>query len=141
MGNFSSSEAIALLAHFRQRYKNPALGFIVGLDGCRNLAVIERCHRPDRPATRQFLVNALDRASEVIAGPCLCEGSYDGTENTWNQDYIAKRDLVLHAAGESIAMAKNEGILAIRSAKWSQLEVDIIAEQAGFQIDSCWKTR
>lgn len=144
IGNFSSSGAVAFLAHFRQRYKNPNLQFIVGVDGCRDMAEIERCYHPDRPETRHFLLNGLDRANSVLATSCFhrrdwgCQGSFDSSDNSWQQFYVARRDLVLDVAGTSIAVAKDERILAIRSAKWSQLEVETIAERAGFQMTRSW---
>ena len=144
IGNFSSNVAVTFLDRFRQSHENAGLLFIVGVDGCRDLGEIERCYHPDRPATRQFLINGLDRANYVLGESCFhkqdwdCQGSYDTNENSWNQYYVAKKDLVLNAAGKSIAIAKDERILAIKSAKWSRSDVKIIAELAGFQMTTCW---
>lgn len=144
IGNFSSNEAVAFLTQCRQRYENPDLQFLLGVDGCRDMAEIERCYDPDRPETQEFLFNGLDRANYVLAKSCFnkrdwgCQGSFDRTDNTWKQFYVAKKDLVLNAAGTSVSVAKDERILAIRSAKWSQLEVETIAERAGFQMSRCW---
>ncbi|KAL8897463.1 MAG: hypothetical protein Q9207_007208 [Kuettlingeria erythrocarpa] len=145
IGNFDSTDASALLARFDACMATKDLQFIIGIDGCRDQSQIEKCYDPVHPVTRDFLMNGLDQANKVLGTSVFrkeewtCKGFYDSTDHAWKSYYVTRRDAVLALAGSIVKVGKGERVLAIRSAKWTQREVDTVSSAAGFQVAKTWK--
>lgn len=147
IGNLTRSEASGFLARVRSCTNMVNLQFIIGIDGCRDEGQIEQCYNPANPATQNFLLNGLDRANNVLGGPCFqlqhwtCKGSYDKQQRVWQQHYVAEKSMQFKVADSHVRIDKGEKILAIRTAKWIEDDVNLISENAGLEISRVWKTK
>lgn len=145
IGNLDASDASALLTRFGSCMVTEDLQFIIGVDGCQDQSQIERCYNPANAVTREFLMNGLDQANKVLSqsvfrkGEWTCIGFYDTMDHSWKSYYVARRDLELETAESSIMIGKGERILAIRSAKWTQCEVEQVSSAGGFRVAKTWK--
>lgn len=145
IGNFNSTDASALLARFDACMATKDLQLIIGVDGCRDQSQIKKCYDPANLVTRDFLMNGLDQANKVLGTSVFreddwaCTGFYDTMDHAWKSYYVARRDVVLELAGSIVKVGRGERILAIRSAKWTQREVDNVSCAAGFQVAKTWK--
>ena len=145
IGNFSSQDASAFLAQFTSTQTKRELRFIVGVDGCQDVRQIESCYEPSNPLTRAFLMNGLEQANEVLGfyffrgQDWACVGLFDKVDRTWKDYYVAQRDLELKIAGTCIKIAKDERILAISSAKWTECDIRKISLEAGLRLSRSWR--
>ncbi|KAL8920830.1 MAG: hypothetical protein Q9208_006002 [Pyrenodesmia sp. 3 TL-2023] len=145
IGNLDASDASALLARFGSCMATKGLQFIIGVDGCRDPSQIERCYNPANAVTHEFLMNGLDQANKVLGQSVFrkeewtCIGFYDTVDTSWKSYYVARRDLELESAESTISIGKGERILAIRSAKWTQNEVEKLSSAGGFRVAKTWK--
>ncbi|KAL8748566.1 MAG: hypothetical protein Q9184_007214 [Pyrenodesmia sp. 2 TL-2023] len=145
IGNLDASEASAFLARFGSCIATKGLQFIIGVDGCRDQSQIERCYNPANAVTREFLMNGLDQANKVLSQSVFskqdwtCFGFYDTMDQSWKSYYVARSDLILRSAESTIKIGKGERILAIRSAKWTQREVEKVSSAGGFRVVKTWK--
>ena len=146
IGNFSPEAATAILERFRTCSEQLSLRFIVGVDGCRDMDLMQRSYDPTSSLTRAFLSNGLIHANDVLGFAYFPNdywtygGSYDPTERSWKQYYVATRKHHLHLGGCSIGFGEGEPVLAIRSAKWTQHDMKRIVMAAGLKITAVWGT-
>ena len=146
IGNFSPKAASAGLERFCCVGKQLELQFIVGVDSCRDLGLMSRGYDPTKGRTRTFLLNGLSHANEILNVPCFsdngwtCSGSYDPTEKSWKQYYVAKTRTELGLGSSCICVDAGEQVLAIRSAKWSESDVCRISKAAGLKVGAIWRT-
>lgn len=95
--------------------------------------------------TRNFLMNGLDQANKVL-GSCVfrkeewtCTGCYDTIDHFWRRYYAARKDLVFDLAESTIKIGRGERVLANRSAKWRQCEVEKVSSAAGYWVAKTWR--
>ena len=145
IANYSSRDAASILNRIVSSKITYEIRFIIGVDGCQEISQIERCYDPGNPLTRDFLMNGLRHAND-LAGLSLfreedwtCMGCYDKTDHTWKDYYVAQRNLEMNLLGTSLKFAKNERILCISSAKWTEHDVANIARKAGLVVKNTWK--
>ncbi|KAG7006590.1 hypothetical protein G7Y79_00014g037650 [Physcia stellaris] len=145
IANYCSRDAAKILTRLVSSKITCELRFIIGADGCQELSQIERCYTPGNPLTRDFLMNGLRYAND-LAGLSLfheedwaCVGCYDSTDRTWKDYYVARRDLEMDLLGTRLTFARDERMLCIRSAKWTEYDIASIARKAGLIVKKSWK--
>ena len=145
IGNFSFQQASTFLAGFISKNAEFPLRLVIGVDGCEDVSQIENCYDPKNPLTLDFLMNGLEQANEVLGAPVFnkedwsCVGSYNEKEHVWKDYYVAQRSIELNIAGSTIRISKDERIIAISSAKWSERQVSEISYEAGFRVSEVWR--
>ena len=145
IANYCSRDAASILTRIVSSERISELRFIIGVDGCREISQIEECYDPRNPLTRDFLMNGLRHAND-LAGQSVfrgedwaCMGYYDSTDHTWKDYFVAQSDLEMKLLGTSLNFAKNERILCMRSAKWTEYDIASIARKAGLVVKNTWK--
>jgi len=146
VGNLTQDAVVSLLRNLSLVSMDLDLQFIIGADSCRDLARMSRSYDPTAKLTQEFLLNGLKHANRVIGTACFseeywtCSGSYDRTEKSWKQYYVAKTDMNICLGSLSFRFEKGEQVLAIRSAKRSDDDMKEISEAAGLYMATTWKT-
>ncbi|KAL8706070.1 MAG: hypothetical protein Q9201_000835 [Fulgogasparrea decipioides] len=146
MGNLGRAAAVSVLEGFRLGSMKLDLRFIIGIDSCRDLERMRRCYDPATDLTQRFLLNGLRHANRINGTESFREdewtygGSYEVTERSWNQYYIAKRDSCSFFGSCRFHLEKGEKVLATRSAKWGDDDMIRISKAAGLKVSTSWKT-
>ena len=145
IGNHCSRDAAALLTRIVSSEIACELRFIIGVDGCRDISQIERCYDAKNPLMQAFLTNGLRHANRLAEislfrdEDWVCTGCYDSTERTWKYFYVAQEDLEIDLLGTRIKFVKDERILAISSAKWTECDIVSIVKKARLVVENAWK--
>ena len=135
-----------MLERFRLCCTHKDLQYLVGVDSCRNEGMMKRAYDPSNEATRRFLLNGLAHADKVVGTACFarfdwhCVGLYDPMESAWKQYYIAAKPGTICIGGRKFRFEKGERVLAIRSAKWGEQNMQDISKAATLEIKTIWRS-
>ncbi|KAL8781964.1 MAG: hypothetical protein Q9213_005772 [Squamulea squamosa] len=147
IGNLSAPDASAVLRNITTTITFGQPQVIIGVDGCRDQAMIEMCYDPAGSVTHDFLMNGLEQANVVLGSSVFSKtdwtllGFYDDEKHAWVDYYVAKRNIKFQVADSCINISEGERIHAISSAKWTQREVESIASDAGCSVTQAWKDK
>ena len=142
LGNFSPTEAVALLRHMR-RLAGPGGALLVGFDLRKDSAVLERAYDDAAGITAEFNLNLLARINREL------DADFDVTRFSHRAAYNAMDGCIemhlvsacaqrVQVAGERFEFRAGEHILSERSYKHTPEGFAGLAGHAGLKIEQQW---
>lgn len=144
VGNFHRDEAAAFLARLRARLA-PADRLLLGIDLRKGRAVLEPAYDDAAGVTARFNQNLLVRVNRELGG------DFDVADfrhrATWNEAdgriemwLDARRDLRVRITALDLAVdfRRGEALHTENSYKYSEAEIDTLAERAGLRVAGRW---
>lgn len=140
IGNLSRARAAALLASIAERIGGALL---IGVDVCRDPAVLHPAYNDSRGVTAAFNLNLLARLNRELAADFDLESFrhaavYDATHGRIEMRLVSRRPHVATVAGVPISFKAGEHIVSEHSHKYSLQELAAMAQAAGWRVERCW---
>ena len=140
IGNLSRVRAAALLASLAERLGGALL---IGVDVCRDPAVLRPAYNDSRGVTAAFNLNVLARLNRELAAnfdleSFSHEAVYDERHGRIEMRLVSRRSHVATVAGVPIAFRAGEHIVSEHSHKYTKEEMGTMAQAAGWRIERCW---
>jgi dimethylhistidine N-methyltransferase len=141
IGNLSRRHAAELLASLAQRTPGGAL--LVGVDTCKDPAVLHPAYNDSRGVTARFNLNLLARLNRELGadfdlGRFEHDAVYDPVHSRIEMRLVSQRDQVVTVAGIAILFRRGEYIVSEHSHKYAAREFAALASHAGWQAGHCW---
>ncbi|GAA99435.1 uncharacterized protein L969DRAFT_93896 [Mixia osmundae IAM 14324] len=148
IGNFGRAEASAALKSFAQAGLRAGKGdtFLLGVDGCDDVAKIERAYNDRAGATADFILNGVSNAGRLLGKGAeqLHADNFDYA-NRYNQlegrheAYVrAKQDLLLEIDGQAVRIERGELLSIECSYKHNSVECHQLFKEAGLRVIQDW---
>ncbi|TVY28507.1 N-methyltransferase [Lachnellula hyalina] len=146
IANLSKTEASALMSRFREACCKISIdcSFLVTADCCTAEDRLVKAYDPDVSSARTFLYHGLHHANRLMgenifeANHWKCIMKYEQKENELLFSYVAKQDVEVDVHQLHVTVKKGEEIHYFLSGKWSQAQMRVIAENAGFEVRKTW---
>lgn len=138
IGNFEPHEAIAFLAGLR-RVAGPNSRLLVGADGTRDRAVLERAYNDHEGVTAEFDRNVLahlnrTRGTSFDVDAFRHRALWDEARSRVEMRLVATRPQRVHLDGHAIDIAAGEPIITEYSYKHEILAMRTLLLSAGWQV-------
>jgi len=144
IGNFSRSEAVEFLCEIR-KLMQPDDRLLIGIDLRKEKSVVEKAYNDSQKVTSSFNLNLLDRINRELGGNFVKEqfehiAMYQEDEGKINMFLRSLQDQKVHISffNSDVFFIKGELIHTENSVKYSKLEIDSLAFQSGFSIETMW---
>ncbi|MGI8424186.1 MAG: L-histidine N(alpha)-methyltransferase [Chloroflexota bacterium] len=145
VGNFERAEAADFLRDVRSAL-HAEDRLLAGIDLRKSRAVLEPAYDDAQGVTARFNKNLLKRINDELGGHFDLKGfghraEYDEVEGRIEM-YLVSRDaqtVSIDALDLRIAFAPGEAIHTENSYKYSAAEVDTLAAEAGFTVQTSWQ--
>jgi len=142
LGNFGSTEAVALLNHMRLLAGADG-ALLIGIDMQKDVAVLERAYDDAAGVTAEFNLNILARIDrELDADFDLSRfrhrAVYDAAEGCIEMHLVSATAQTVQVAGERFTFRAGEHILSERSYKYTPEGFAALASRAGLRIEQQW---
>lgn len=141
LGNFKRDDAAKFLKEVRQTMTHKDK-LLLGLDLKKDKNVLERAYDDSKGVTAAFNMNLLERINNELGGTFdltkfVHVALYNEQEGRIEMRIRAteSQDVFVEALGQTIHFDKDETIHTENSYKYSPLEIDSLATQAGFYIE------
>lgn len=132
IGNFNRKAAAEFLRGYSQLL-GPTDTIIIGLDGCKDKDRVYRAYNDSRGITRQFYLNGLLHANEVLGyhafkpGQWDVESLYDEAEGCHRAFYVPLQDVTING----VSLRKGERIIFEDAYKYDPQEREALWRNAG----------
>ncbi len=141
LGNFTRSEAIALLRRFRQLLDGGPL--LLGLDQPRTSALMEAAYNDAAGISAAFAHNLLHRLNNDLNADFKpdafgYEAVWQEPENRVRMALISKRDQTVSVGGEAWAFHEGQPLVTEYSVKYSPEMARDLADEAGWRWCRRW---
>ena len=143
VGNLSRARAAALLSSLAQRTPGGAL--LIGVDVCKDPAVLSAAYNDSRGVTADFNLNLLVRLNRELGADFDIDSFehdavYDPLHDRIEMRLISRRNQSATVAGTAIVFRKGEYIVTEHSHKYAPQEFVAMAASAGWTAARCWIT-
>lgn len=140
IGNLSRARAAALLASIAEHIGGTLL---IGVDVCRDPAVLHPAYNDSRGVTAAFNLNVLARLNRELEADFDLQSFshaavYDATHGRIEMRLVSRRPHVATVAGVPISFEAGEHIVSEHSHKYTLHEFSEMAQTAGWQLERCW---
>lgn len=144
LGSSSRSEAAAFLSRFAgatRTAKQKAL-FIVGVDGCKDGQKVWHAYNDKDNCNQRFITNILENSNRTLGYDAFKHEDW-GVEGKWNSEegrheqYLVP---VTDVTAEGLSFEEGSSVLVVSSHKYDEKEQEKLWEDAGLQLDICWRT-
>jgi dimethylhistidine N-methyltransferase len=141
IGNLTRVRAAALLTSLAKRTPGGAL--LIGVDACKDAAVLHAAYNDGRGVTAQFNLNLLARINRELGADFALDGFehdavYDPLHDRIEMRLVSQRDQVATVAGVAILFRRGEYIITEHSHKYGAQEFAELARSAGWLPHHCW---
>jgi dimethylhistidine N-methyltransferase len=140
IGNLSLARAAALLASLAERVGGALL---IGVDACRDPAILHPAYNDSRGVTAAFNLNVLARLNRELAADFDLEAFehdavYDAQHARVEMRLVSRRAQTATVSGVPIAFRAGEHIVSEHSHKYAPEELSAMARAAGWSSRGCW---
>jgi dimethylhistidine N-methyltransferase len=141
IGNLTRERAAALLESLSRR--TPAGALLIGVDVCKDPAVLHAAYNDSREVTAAFNLNLLARLNRELGANFDLDSFehdaiYDPRESRIEMRLVSQRDQAVTVAGVAILFRKGEYIVSEHSHKYAPREFVELACSAGWSPVRCW---
>jgi dimethylhistidine N-methyltransferase len=141
IGNLSRARAAALLTSLAARTPGGAL--LIGVDVCKDPAVLHRAYNDSRGITAEFNLNLLARLNRELGASFDLtsfehDAVYDPLLSRIEMRLISQRDQAVNVAGVAVLFRKGEYIVSEHSHKYEPHEFADLASAAGWSPAERW---
>jgi len=140
IGNLSRRHAAALLESLAQRLGGSLL---LGVDACRDAAVLHPAYNDSSGITAAFNLNVLTRLNRELGADFDVEhfehdAVYDAEHARIEMRLVSRRKQVVTIADVAIPFRRGEYIVSEHSHKYAPAELDAMARAAGWRARHAW---
>jgi dimethylhistidine N-methyltransferase len=140
IGNLSRARAAALLASLAERVGGALL---LGVDACRDPAVLRPAYNDSRGVTAAFNLNVLARLNRELGADFDLDAFehdavYDAQHARIEMRLVSRRAQTATVSGVPIAFRAGEHIVSEHSHKYAPEELAAMARKAGWHTEGCW---
>ncbi|THV94890.1 hypothetical protein D6D27_03546 [Aureobasidium pullulans] len=144
IGSSSISGAANFLSNFVEAVKcSTSQGmFIVGVDGCKDGDKVWHAYNDDKGCNYRFISNILQNANRCLEYDAFnpeewtVRGQWNKEKSRHDQFLVPVRDVVV----DGVKLKKGEGLFVVSSHKFDEDDQEKLWEDAGLQLQSCWRT-
>ncbi|CAD0100861.1 unnamed protein product [Aureobasidium mustum] len=144
IGSSSGSEAAEFLGGFVQAVKSSKQKtlFVVGVDGCKDGDKVWHAYNDAEGCNHRFISNILHHANKVLNHETFdpkewtVRGVWNAEQGRHEQYLVPQRDLNVRGAN----LKEAHGLHVVSSHKFDEEEQEKMWEDAGLQLQSCWRT-
>ncbi|MFK0379144.1 L-histidine N(alpha)-methyltransferase [Pandoraea sp. NPDC090278] len=142
IGNFAPGQAAAFLAHVGKML-GPHRRMVVGVDACKDPAVLLPAYDDARGVTAQFDLNVLVRINRELDGDLPLEAfrheaRFNAKASRIEMHLVAQRAFSATVLGHRFDFSAGESIHTENSYKYGQTEFRALANSAGWDIERVW---
>lgn len=142
IGNFAPAQAAAFLAHVAKML-GARRRMVVGVDACKDPAVLLPAYDDARGVTAEFDLNVLARINRELDGNLPLdafrhEARFNAKASRIEMHLVAQRPCEASVLGRRFAFAAGESIHTENSYKYGQAEFRALASAAGWDIERVW---
>ena len=144
MGNLTRAESASFLRDIHQ-YIGKEDSLLLGIDLRKEAHILEPAYDDARKVTADFNLNLLDRINSELGGNFVREqfhhkAVYNVEEGRIEMYLVSDQDqsVSIENLGSTISFRKNEEILTEYSYKYSNTEINALADASGFYLDQQW---
>jgi dimethylhistidine N-methyltransferase len=140
IGNLSRIRAAALLASLAERVGGALL---LGVDVCRDPAILRPAYNDSRGVTAAFNMNLLTRLNRELDANFELDAFehhavYDAAHARIEMRLVSRREQVVTVAGAKVTFRAGEHIVTEHSHKYAPLEVTTMARASGWDLRRYW---
>jgi dimethylhistidine N-methyltransferase len=141
VGNLPRARAAALLSSLARRTPGGAL--LIGVDICKDPAVLRDAYNDSRGVTAEFNLNLLVRLNRELGANFDVDNFehlavYDPLHGRIEMRLVSRREQAATVAGVAIVFRQGEYIITEHSHKYAPLEFAAMAMHAGWTSARCW---
>jgi L-histidine Nalpha-methyltransferase len=141
IGNLSRPRAAALLSSLGRRTPGGAL--LIGVDICKDAAVLRAAYNDSRGVTADFNLNLLVRLNRELGASFDVDAFehdavYDPLHDRVEMRLVSQRDQTATVAGVAVVFRKGEYIITEHSHKYAPEEFAAMAINEGWSSLRCW---
>jgi dimethylhistidine N-methyltransferase len=142
IGNFAPGQAAAFLAHVAKML-GPRRRMVVGVDACKDPAVLLPAYDDARGVTAEFDLNVLARINRELDGDLPLdafrhEARFNANASRIEMHLVAQRPFQATVLGRRFDFAAGESIHTENSYKYGQAEFRALARSAGWDVERVW---
>ncbi|VVE37173.1 methyltransferase [Pandoraea iniqua] len=142
IGNFAPGQAAAFLAHVGKML-GPRRRMVVGVDACKDPAVLLPAYDDARGVTAQFDLNLLVRINRELDGNLPLdafrhEARFNAAASRIEMHLVAQRPCHADVLGQRFTFAAGESIHTENSYKYGPTEFRTLATSAGWDVERVW---
>jgi L-histidine N-alpha-methyltransferase len=142
IGNLEPSDAVALMDRVRGQL-GPGGAMLIGIDACKDPAVLERAYADSQGVTAAFNLNLLTRINrELDASFDLAKfvhhACWNARMNRVEMHLLSRCDQLVSVGDATIGLRRGESIHTENSCKYAPAEFIHLARQAGFDSRALW---
>ncbi|MDR3398104.1 MAG: L-histidine N(alpha)-methyltransferase [Pandoraea sp.] len=142
IGNFAPGQAAAFLAHVGKML-GPRRRMLVGVDACKDPAVLLPAYDDARGVTAQFDLNVLARINRELDGDLPLdafrhEARFNAAASRIEMHLVAQRPFQANVLGHRFTFMTGESIHTENSYKYGQTEFRALASSAGWDVERVW---
>ncbi|AJP59964.2 dimethylhistidine N-methyltransferase [Pandoraea vervacti] len=142
IGNFAPAQAAAFLAHVGKML-GPRRRMVVGVDACKDPAVLLPAYDDARGVTAQFDLNVLVRINRELDGDLPLdafrhEARFNAAASRIEMHLVAQRPFTATVLGRRFGFTAGESIHTENSYKYGKTEFRALAHSAGWDIERVW---
>ena len=142
IGNFEPQEAVAFLRNVAPIVA-PGGGLLVGVDLKKSKALLEPAYDDSRGISAAFALNLLRRMNAELGADFDLDqfryrASYNEIAGRIEMHLVSLVAQTITVAGEAIAFQAGEALRTEHSYKYSVLEFELLAIEAGFKPQKVW---
>lgn len=142
IGNFAPAQAAAFLAHVGKML-GPRRRMVVGVDACKDPAVLLPAYDDARGVTAQFDLNVLARINRELDGDLPLdafrhEARFNAAASRIEMHLVAQRPFQASVLGHRFTFMTGESIHTENSYKYGQTEFRALASSAGWDVERVW---
>jgi dimethylhistidine N-methyltransferase len=144
IGNLTRQEATLFMYKVRQELGHED-SFLLGVDLRKRAAILEPAYDDAKGVTAAFNLNLLTRINRELGGEFKLDkfqhtAVYNDTEGRIEMYLISLEDqeVWIERLSQAITFVKDEKVLTEYSYKYSQTEIESLAELSGFRLENQW---
>lgn len=142
IGNFAPAQAAAFLVHVGKML-GPRRRMVVGVDACKDPAVLLPAYDDALGVTAQFDLNVLVRINRELDGDLPLdafrhEARFNANASRIEMHLVAQHPFTASVLGHRFSFTAGESIHTENSYKYGQTEFRALAHSAGWDIERVW---
>lgn len=143
IGNFAPAQAAAFLVHVGKML-GPRRRMVVGVDACKDPAVLLPAYNDARGVTAEFDLNLLTRINRELDGNLprdafRHEARFNAAASRIEMHLVALRSFTAQVLGQSFSFNAGESIHTENSYKYGPAEFQALAASSGWEVERVWR--
>ena len=143
IGNMTPHKASEFLLKIRQWLSRKDSGLLIGIDLHKSTKTLEAAYNDSEGVTAEFnsnILNHVNKLAEANFDHQLFEhrAIYNTKERRIEMYLDAKTQQVFQLDGQDLRFEKGESILTEYSYKYTQADIEELAENSGFRLNKIW---